>query len=55
MSDSNSGLSIGAIVGMGLAAWISWTNVPSVFWAIFHGVFGWLYVIYAFIVGKVHF
>jgi hypothetical protein len=32
--------------GTALAITISWTANHSLFWAIVHGVFSWLYVIY---------
>ena len=38
--------SLTALVGVFLAAWISWSLNHSVIWAIIHGLFGWLYVIY---------
>ncbi|HQY12890.1 MAG TPA: hypothetical protein PK133_11780 [Ferruginibacter sp.] len=40
-------------VGLGtiIAVVISWSRNKSVLWAIVHGFFGWLYVIYALIVG----
>lgn len=41
-------------VGLGtiIAVAISWTRNKSILWAIIHGLLGWLYVIYALIVGK---
>jgi hypothetical protein len=41
-------------VGLGavLAAIISWSRNSSVFWAIVHAWFGWLYVIYYLLRGK---
>ena len=41
-------------VGLGtiIAVVISWSRNKSILWAIIHGIFGWLYVIYALIVGK---
>ncbi len=41
-------------VGLGtiIAVVISWSRNKSILWAILHGIFGWLYVIYAIIVGK---
>jgi len=41
-------------VGLGtiIAVVISWTRNKSILWAIIHGILGWLYVIYALIVGK---
>ena len=43
-----------APVGLGtiLAVVISWSRNKSILWAIIHGILGWLYVIYALIVGK---
>ncbi len=32
--------------GTALAMVISWSLNKSVFWAILHGVFGWIYVVY---------
>lgn len=32
--------------GTALAIIISWTVNKSVLWAIIHGIFGWLYVVY---------
>ena len=34
--------------GSALAMVISYTNWHSIFWAIFHGLLSWLYVIYFF-------
>lgn len=39
-------LKIFAIFGTILAITISWSFNRSLFWAIIHGLFGWLYVIY---------
>jgi hypothetical protein len=41
-------------VGLGtiIAVVISWSRNKSILWAIIHGILGWLYVIYALIVGK---
>ncbi len=41
-------------VGLGtiIAVVISWNRNKSILWAIIHGLLGWLYVIYALIVGK---
>ncbi|MCM3720584.1 MULTISPECIES: hypothetical protein [Solibacillus] len=36
----------GVSFGMVLAIIISWSVNKSVVWAIIHGLFGWLYVIY---------
>ncbi len=32
--------------GSALAITISWTVNKSIFWAIVHGIFSWLYVVY---------
>ncbi len=39
-------------VGLGtiIAVVISWSRNESVFWAILHGILGWLYVIYYMII-----
>ena len=39
---TSTGLSLGAAI----AVTISWSIYESVLWAIIHGIFGWLYVIY---------
>ncbi len=41
-------------VGLGtiIAVVISWSRNKSILWVIIHGLLGWLYVIYALIVGK---
>jgi len=41
-------------VGLGtiIAVVLSWSRNKSILWAIIHGLFGWLYVIYVLIVGK---
>lgn len=36
----------GASFGSALAIAISWSLHKSILWAILHGIFGWLYVIY---------
>ena len=36
----------GITMGASLAIAISWSVNQSILWAILHGVFGWLYVIY---------
>jgi len=45
---------VGPGVGLGtiIAVVISWSRNKSILWAIVHGILGWLYVIYALIVGK---
>lgn len=40
----------GISFGSALAIAISWSVNQSVLWAILHGIFGWLYVIYYMIV-----
>ena len=39
-----------AKAGIGLAITISWSLHQSIVWAVIHGFFGWLYVIYYAIV-----
>lgn len=43
-----------APVGLGtiVAVVVSWSRNKSILWAIIHGLFGWLYVIYALLVKK---
>jgi hypothetical protein len=36
----------GVTYGMALACAISFTTHKSILWAMFHGIFSWLYVIY---------
>ncbi len=36
----------GVGIGMVLAMIISWSVNKSILWAIIHGLFGWLYIIY---------
>jgi hypothetical protein len=43
---SNSGVGCTALIGIVLAALISWNMWHSVFWALVAGFFGWFYVIY---------
>ena len=38
--------SAGISLGSAIAVVISWSMYKSVLWAIIHGIFGWLYVIY---------
>ena len=40
------GAKYGVSFGSALAMAISYTNNHSILWAIIHGIFGWLYVIY---------
>ncbi|MDA2913668.1 hypothetical protein MYX77_06870 [Acidobacteriia bacterium AH_259_A11_L15] len=37
---------VGISFGNALAIAISWTTHKSILWAILHGIFSWLYVIY---------
>lgn len=48
MSDTNSSSAVSSGIGFGtaLAIAISWSLHTSILWAIIHGFFGWLYVIY---------
>jgi hypothetical protein len=46
MSATSSGIGIGTI----LAVIVSYTANKSILWAIIHGFFGWLYIIYYLIV-----
>lgn len=41
-------LAVGSGIGVGtvIAIMISWSLNSSVFWAVVHGFFGWLYVFY---------
>ena len=39
--------SVFSLIGVALAASMSWQYNHSVLWAIVHGCFGWLYVFYA--------
>jgi hypothetical protein len=42
----NSAVSSGIGFGTALAIAISWSVNKSILWAMIHGIFGWLYVIY---------
>ena len=46
MSRSNTAAQAGIGFGSALAITISWSANHSILWAILHGLFGWLYVIY---------
>jgi len=47
MSQTSSTITYSGIgMGSSLAIAISWSLHKSILWAIFHGFFGWLYVIY---------
>jgi hypothetical protein len=50
MSDDNQIASSGIGLGSAIAVSISWSVNKSILWAILHGVFSWLYVIYYAIV-----
>ena len=52
MSNSSNSTSSGIGIGTVLAVIISWSINKSVWWAILHGIFGWFYVIYYFLVIK---
>ena len=51
-TSGNVGSAAKAGIGFGscLAIVISWSLHHSVLWAIFHGLFGWLYIIYYILV-----
>lgn len=46
MSDRYNGVRAGIGFGSALAITISWSVNHSILWAMIHGVFSWLYVIY---------
>lgn len=46
MSDRYSPVRAGIGFGSALAIAISWSANHSILWAIIHGIFSWLYVIY---------
>jgi len=46
MSNQSSATSSGIGFGCALAITISWSINKSIWWAILHGVFSWIYVIY---------
>lgn len=50
---AQNGAYYGGGIGLGsiIAVVISWSRNKSIIWAIIHGLLGWLYVIYALIVG----
>jgi len=50
MSTSSTAASSGIGLGSAIAVAISWSLHQSILWAILHGIFGWLYVIYYAIV-----
>ena len=43
---SSGATSSGISLGSAIAVTVSWSLYHSLLWAIIHGVFGWLYVIY---------
>lgn len=45
------GVSLFASLGVAIAVQISWTINHSIGWAIWHGILGWIYVVYRWIVG----
>lgn len=45
-NSSNNTVSTGITFGAALAITISWSLYKSILWAMIHGLFGWLYVIY---------
>lgn len=47
---SNTATSSGISLGSAIAVAISWTSYKSIWWAILHGILGWVYVIYYAIV-----
>lgn len=47
-------LRISVSLGTVIAVTISWSLNKSIFWAIFHGICGWLYIIYYAIGPKDH-
>lgn len=50
MEKSKSIVKTGASFGSVLAITISWSLHESILWAIIHGIFSWLYVIYYIII-----
>ena len=40
------GTNMVTLLGMGLAAYCSWTLNNSVGWAVIHAMFNWLYILY---------
>ena len=51
---SNTIIQTGVGLGTALAVTISWSFNKSIFWAIVHGLLGWLYIIYYAIGNKNH-
>ena len=46
MSAKSEAARVGVTFGSALAITISWSANKSLFWAIVHGIFSWLYVVY---------
>jgi len=46
MSSASGATSTGISLGSAIAVTVSWSLHHSLIWAIIHGVFGWIYVIY---------
>lgn len=46
ISDKGPRYSLFGLVGVGLAAYLSWEQWHSVAWAVINGIFGWFYVVY---------
>lgn len=49
-SEGNGAYTVG-VFGTALAMIVSWSINKSIGWAIWHGILGWIYVIYRWIVG----
>ncbi len=52
MSDRYQSVKTGIGFGSALAITISWSVNHSILWAIVHGVFSWLYVIYYYLTSR---
>lgn len=52
MSDRYQSVRAGIGFGSALAITISWSANHSILWAIIHGVFSWLYVIYYYLTSR---
>ena len=52
MSDNNNAVSNGIGFGAAFALILSWEANHSFWWAILHGLLGWLYVAYYFLFRK---
>jgi len=48
----SSNASTGIGIGSAFAMILSWTTWHSFWWTILHGIFGWLYVIYYFLIAN---